>query len=52
MGGNQGSLFYLKNLTVSPLKDLNEAALIIDKGHEMSEILNKKLNYTVGIRQN
>lgn len=40
----------MKNLTIVEIKDLNEAALIIEKGHEMSESLNKKLNYTVGIR--
>lgn len=29
-----------------------DAAYIIDKGRDMSEILNKKLGYTVGIRYN
>lgn len=43
---------YLKNLTKENIKDLVDAAYILEKGHEMSEILNKRLNYTIGIRSN
>jgi hypothetical protein len=46
------SEYYLKNLTIMPLNDLEEASYCIERGHEMSELLNKKLNYTIGIRQN
>lgn len=39
----------MKNLTISPINDLNEAAYIIDKGYQMSDNLNKASNYSFGI---
>eukprot|EP00347_Sterkiella_histriomuscorum_P016198 403354110 len=49
--GAKGSLYYLKNLTtIENIKELSDIAYFIDKGSQLSEQLNKKLNYTPGLR--
>lgn len=47
---NQGTVYYLKGLTEMPVKDLAELAFYLEKGFDQSEALNRKLNYTSGIR--
>ncbi|CDW85604.1 kinesin motor domain protein [Stylonychia lemnae] len=49
--GINGSHYYLKNLTVlENMKDLSDIAFYLEKGAALSEQLNKKLNYTPGLR--
>lgn len=46
-----GTKYYLKNITqVLDIRDVSEIAYYLDKGKELSEMLNRKLNYTTGIR--
>ena len=49
--GSNFTTYYLRNLQYAEkVKDCTEMAYILEKGMEMSESLNKRLNYISGIR--
>ena len=48
--GTNSTNYYLRNIQYERVKDCTEMAFLLEKGMEMSETLNKRLNYISGIR--